>query len=50
MTVLPKCTQCNSEFTYEDGDDYICPECAHEWSKKAFSSVLVDGDHDMDCK
>jgi len=33
MSQLPKCPQCNSEFTYEDGDLYICPECAHEWSK-----------------
>ena len=23
------------EYTYEDGDQYICPECAHEWPKNA---------------
>jgi len=28
-------SQCGSEYTYEDGDMYICPECAHEWSKNA---------------
>ena len=39
MTDLPKCTKCNSEFTYEDGDLYICPECAHEWSKIMSGSV-----------
>lgn len=58
MTALPKCPQCSSEFTYEDGDNYICPECAHEWAKNApaasgeqvkvykdaFGNVLVDGD------
>lgn len=33
MSNLPKCPKCNSEYTYEDGDMYICPECAHEWSK-----------------
>lgn len=33
MSDLPKCPKCNSEFTYEDGDMYICPECAHEWAK-----------------
>jgi protein PhnA len=33
MSDLPKCPKCNSEFTYEDGDMYICPECAHEWPK-----------------
>ncbi|AJE97318.1 zinc ribbon domain-containing protein YjdM [Pandoraea apista] len=32
MSALPPCPKCNSEFTYEDGGLYICPECAHEWS------------------
>ena len=58
MNGLPKCPQCSSEFTYEDGDNYVCPECAHEWPKAAaaeaseqakvfkdaFGNVLVDGD------
>ena len=35
MSNLPKCPKCNSEYTYEDGDMYVCPECAHEWSKDA---------------
>jgi len=35
MSTLPKCPQCNSEYTYEDGAMYVCPECAHEWSKDA---------------
>ena len=35
MNSLPKCPKCNSEFTYEDGNLYICPECAHEWPKVA---------------
>ena len=30
---LPPCPQCNSAYTYEDGEQYNCPECAHEWSK-----------------
>ena len=33
MSQLPNCPQCQSEYTYEDGNMYICPECAHEWSK-----------------
>jgi protein PhnA len=37
MSGLPNCPQCNSEFTYEDGGMYICPECAHEWSRDAGS-------------
>ena len=32
---LPKCPQCHSEYTYEDGAMYVCPECAHEWSKES---------------
>jgi protein PhnA len=31
MTALPACPKCNSEFTYQDGQTYVCPECAHEW-------------------
>ncbi len=31
MSQLPPCPQCQSEYTYEDGDMYVCPECAHEW-------------------
>jgi protein PhnA len=58
MSALPKCPQCNSEYTYEDGSMYVCPECAHEWSadaaaastdqarvwKDANGNVLQDGD------
>lgn len=35
MSALPACPKCHSEFTYEDGSLYICPECAHEWSAQA---------------
>ncbi|MBF5040143.1 MULTISPECIES: zinc ribbon domain-containing protein YjdM [unclassified Methylophilus] len=54
---LPACPKCQSEYTYEDGDNYVCPECAHEWSKVATAeseelkvvrdangNVLQDGD------
>jgi len=57
MTSLPKCPQCNSEYTYEDGAMFVCPECAHEWPKEAqevteevrvvrdaVGNVLQDGD------
>ena len=39
MSTLPKCPQCSSEFTYEDGDNYICPECAHEWPQQAAANI-----------
>jgi len=32
---LPKCPECGSEYTYEDGNLFICPECAHEWPQVA---------------
>ena len=58
MSALPKCPKCSSEYTYEDGSMYVCPECAHEWSadaaapgadqarvwKDANGNVLQDGD------
>jgi protein PhnA len=57
MSETPKCPSCSSEYTYEDGDLYVCPECAHEWPKSqaesaeessvvrdAFGNVLNDGD------
>ena len=33
MNTLPPCPKCQSEYTYQDGDMLICPECAHEWPK-----------------
>lgn len=58
MSSLPNCPKCNSEYTYEDGSLFVCPECAHEWSlegesensedqkvvKDANGNILNDGD------
>ena len=57
MDTLPPCPQCQSEFTYQDGEMVICPECAHEWSpsddtgtsdelvvRDANGNLLHDGD------
>ncbi len=57
MSALPKCPQCGSEYTYEDGPLYVCPECAHEWAqdaaaggepqrvvRDAYGNALNDGD------
>lgn len=58
MENLPNCPKCGSEYTYEDGALYVCPECAHEWSqdeslnvdpdalvvKDAHGTLLADGD------
>ena len=42
MSNLPNCPKCNSAYTYEDGDQYICPECAHEWPKNAVADSEED--------
>ena len=31
MSELPKCPQCGSENTYDDGRNLVCPDCGHEW-------------------
>ncbi|MDA7088006.1 zinc ribbon domain-containing protein YjdM [Pseudomonas sp. SA3-5] len=44
MSTLPACPKCNSEFTYEDGQLLICPECAHEWSADGAADAATDDD------
>lgn len=55
MSEIPNCPKCESGYAYEDRDNYICPECAHEWSvnvaantedvvKDSNGNVLVSGD------
>ena len=43
MSTLPPCPQCNSEYTYEDGQNLVCPECAHEWSANAADAPADEG-------
>lgn len=43
MSQLPPCPKCHSGFTYEDGGQYICPECAHEWSSAAAAEIADAG-------
>ena len=58
MSDFPNCPKCHSEYTYEDGNLFVCPECAYEWTlesetessedkkivKDANGNVLNDGD------
>ncbi len=57
MSDLPRCPACGSNYTYEDGDKFVCPECANEWIKAvaaesseikrvvdAYGTVLANGD------
>jgi protein PhnA len=43
MENIPNCPKCKSEYTYEEGDLYICPMCAHEWSKNAAEEEVEEG-------
>jgi protein PhnA len=39
MSDIPNCEKCGSEFGYNDGNIYICPDCGHEWSKDVIADV-----------
>jgi protein PhnA len=43
MNNLPNCPKCGSEYTYNDGTMYICPECAHEWQQDTQAESGSDG-------
>ena len=59
MSTPPACPVCGLENTYFDGEQYVCPDCTHEWSltddtesteserviKDANGQVLRDGDN-----
>ncbi|WP_455473925.1 zinc ribbon domain-containing protein YjdM [Bartonella sp. B30(2025)] len=42
MNQYPKCPHCGSLYTYEEDDNFVCPECAHEWPQKVESSSIAD--------
>ncbi len=58
MSQVPACPQCQSAYAYADGEQFVCPECGHEWSasaaddaaapvkvwKDAHGNLLQDGD------
>jgi protein PhnA len=57
MSALPPCPQCQSGYPDQDNGQYVCPECAHEWSAQTAASedaalkvrdangnLLADGD------
>jgi len=58
LSSLPPCPKCQYEYTYEEGDQIVCPECDHRWSvtaeiapveeslvvKDANGNILQDGD------
>lgn len=43
----PACPKCASAYVYADGDQFVCPECAHEWPQQSVdqsdAAEAVDG-------
>jgi protein PhnA len=39
MSSEPKCPKCEAEYSYADGNMWVCPQCSHEWSQHAKESV-----------
>lgn len=57
MQTLPPCPECHSEYSWQDGALFNCPECGHVWAdgaeavvdaalvvKDANGNLLADGD------
>lgn len=58
MQTLPSCPSCHSQYTYQDGVLFVCPECGNEWGmdtkdsadesarifRDANGNILADGD------
>ncbi len=36
------CPKCQSPYGYQDGNLWICPECAHEWAIDVVAETKVD--------
>ncbi|MDO9234699.1 MAG: zinc ribbon domain-containing protein YjdM [Aquabacterium sp.] len=40
----PACPVCAMENTYTDGENFICPDCAHEWPMATTADDTEEGD------
>ena len=43
MSDIPSCPECKSPFGYDDGINFVCPECGHEWSMQAADAAGDEG-------
>lgn len=39
-----QCPKCQSQYAYNDGTLWICPECSHEWSAERAENEHSGGD------
>jgi protein PhnA len=44
MSQIPACPQCAQENTYEDGTNFVCADCGHEWPQAAAAASEEDDD------
>lgn len=44
MSNFPACPQCTLENTYQDGDNFVCPDCGHEWPAQATTDESEESD------
>ncbi|WP_142417004.1 zinc ribbon domain-containing protein YjdM [Bartonella massiliensis] len=46
MTQYPKCPRCDCPYTYEEGENFVCPECAYKWPQKDDDAILSQSVYD----
>ncbi len=44
MNAEKLCPKCESENIYQDGNLWICPECAHEWTPESSKDAPAETD------
>ena len=49
MSEYPPCPKCESQYTYEDRDSLVCPECGHEWPRQSGDESADSGADDVAC-
>ena len=42
MSTPPACPVCSLENTYPDADNFVCPDCGHEWPQVAEAAAADD--------
>jgi protein PhnA len=41
MPTTPPCPQCAMENVYQDGANYVCADCGHEWPMAAAQAPMT---------
>lgn len=48
MSEFPPCPKCNCEYTYQQDNLLVCPECFHEWDPADTDSIADTGPKVLD--